>query len=306
MTASQLEYAVHVADGIPTTTTDLPPDEDKRMWSPTSATLISGEQDAVLVDPLFTAAQAEALRDWVMASAKNLTTVYITHGHPDHWLGLGTILAAFPSARAFALPCVIAQMRAYSAPEVLAGQWQSRFTEPLAATSATAVIADPVPAAGLRLEGHELVPVELGHTDTDDTTCLHVPAIGLVVAGDAAYNNVHLYLADSGSEGRRSWLRALDAIWRLKPRTVVAGHKDPSAGDGPENIAETRGYIRDFEASIAATSTAVELYRDMRERYPRRINPGALWGSARAAKEQPRLGRGADGTGRCWRGRHRV
>jgi hypothetical protein len=96
---------------------------------------------------------------------------------------------------------------------------------------------------------------------------------------------VHLYLAGSGSEGRRSWLRALDTIEQLHPRAVVAGHKDPSAGDGPGIIAETRGYIRDFEAGIAATSTALELYRYMSERYPRRINPGALWGSARAAKE---------------------
>jgi glyoxylase-like metal-dependent hydrolase (beta-lactamase superfamily II) len=285
MPATQLGYAVHVADGIPTTTADVPPDEDKRMWSPTSATLIIGDHDAVLVDPLFTRSQAAALRDWVTATGKNLSAVYITHGHPDHWLGLGTILAAFPAARAFAVPSVVAQMRAHSTPEVLAGQWQSRFTEPLAATAATAVIADPVPPGGLQLEGHELVPVELGHTDTDDTTCLHVPAIGLVVAGDAAYNNVHLYLADSGSEGRRSWLRALDTIEQLRPRAVVAGHKDPAAGDDPEILAETRRYIRDFAAGIAATSTAPELYSYMRERYPRRINPGALWGSARAAKQ---------------------
>jgi hypothetical protein len=128
------------------------------------------------------------------------------------------------------------------------------------------------------------VPVELGHTDTDDTTCLHIPLIGLVVAGDAAYNNVHLFLADSGSDGRRSWLQALDTIEQLHPLAVVAGHKDPSAGDAPEIIAETRGYIRDFEAGIAATTTALELYRYMSERYPRRFNPGALWASARAAK----------------------
>jgi glyoxylase-like metal-dependent hydrolase (beta-lactamase superfamily II) len=270
--------------------TDVPPDLDKRMWSPTSAILITGEQDAVLVDPLFTRSQAEALRDWVTASGKNLTAVYITHGHPDHWLGLGTILEAFPSARAFAVPSVIAQMRVNSTPEVLAGRWLSLFTEPLAATAATAAIADPVPPGGLHLEGHELVPIELGHTDSDDTTCLHVPAIGLIVAGDAAYNNVHLYLADSGSDGRRSWLRALDTIEQLHPRAVVAGHKDPSAGDGPEIIAETRGYIRDFEAGIAVTSTAVELYRYMCERYPRRINPGALWGSARAIGILPASG----------------
>jgi hypothetical protein len=29
----------------------------------------------------------------------------------------------------------------------------------------------------------------VGHTDTDYTTCLHVPSVGLVVAGDVAYND---------------------------------------------------------------------------------------------------------------------
>src|SRR5215469_4251859 len=123
MPASRLGYAVHVAAGIPTTVADLPPDLDKRMWSPTSAVLITGEQDALLVDPLFTQSQAEALREWVTASGKNLTAVYVTHGHPDHWLGLGAILKAFPSARAFAVARVIAQMRAQSTGEVLAGRW---------------------------------------------------------------------------------------------------------------------------------------------------------------------------------------
>jgi hypothetical protein len=28
-------------------------------------------------------------------------------------------------------------------------------------------------------EGHDLVAVELGHTDTDHTTCLNVPSVGL-------------------------------------------------------------------------------------------------------------------------------
>lgn len=281
MSASDLEYSVYVANGIPTSVTDLPPDLETRMWSPTSAVLITGERDAVLVDPLFTQAQADSLREWVKASGKNLAAVYITHGHPDHWLGLGTIMDAYPSARAYAVPDVIAQMTAVSSPAVLATRWQSRFYEPLAATVA---MPEAIPPWGLRLEDYEMVPVKLGHTDTDDTTCLHVPSIGLVVAGDAVYNNVHLFLAGSDGKGRTSWLRALDTIENLRPRAVVAGHKDPSAADDPRIIDETRRYIRDFEAGVAVTSTAIELYRHMSERYPQRINRGALWGSAQAAK----------------------
>jgi hypothetical protein len=56
------------------------------------------------------------------------------------------------------------------------------------------------------------VSVPLGHTDTDNTTCLHVPSVGLVVAGDAAYNDVHLYLAGSNPDTRREWISALDTI----------------------------------------------------------------------------------------------
>jgi glyoxylase-like metal-dependent hydrolase (beta-lactamase superfamily II) len=35
--------------------------------------------------------QNEVLVDWVRASGKNLTTIYVTHGHGDHWFGIGAL-----------------------------------------------------------------------------------------------------------------------------------------------------------------------------------------------------------------------
>ena len=55
------------------------------MFQAIASTLIYGKQDAVLVDAFMTVKQADALVDWVAASGKNLTTIYITHGHGDHW-----------------------------------------------------------------------------------------------------------------------------------------------------------------------------------------------------------------------------
>jgi glyoxylase-like metal-dependent hydrolase (beta-lactamase superfamily II) len=129
-----------------------------------------------------------------------------------------------------------------------------------------------------------LIAVPLGHTDTDNTTCLHVPSVGLVVAGDAAYNDVHLYLAESNAQTRREWIAALGTIEALKPRAVIAGHKKAEREDNPRIIEETRRYIRDFERLAEATTTARELYDKMLQLYPNRANPGSLWGSARAAK----------------------
>jgi hypothetical protein len=95
---------------------------------------------------------------------------------------------------------------------------------------------------------------------------------------------VHQYLAESDSQGRQDWLAALDIIEALDPRAVVAGHKRYGNDDSPRIIGETREYISDFDRLDKATATAEELYRQMLAVYPHRVNPGALWLSAQAAK----------------------
>ena len=91
-----LNWDVFVTPGIPIVTSDLPPGTKQGMWSPISSTLIYGKCDAVLVDAFITIEQADALMDWVAASGKNLTTIYGTHGHGDHFFGIGALLDRFP------------------------------------------------------------------------------------------------------------------------------------------------------------------------------------------------------------------
>jgi glyoxylase-like metal-dependent hydrolase (beta-lactamase superfamily II) len=278
---SALRWEVFVAPGIPTAATDLPPGTKQGMWSPISSTLIYGKRDAVLVDAFITVEQADALAGWVKRSGKNLTTIYTTHGHGDHFFGIGALLDCFPKARAVATPEVVKVMRQQASPQSLASFWNPFFPSQI---SDHLVIAEEVTEEVMDLEGHDLVVVPLGHTDTDYTTCLHVPSIGLVVAGDAAYNGVHLYLAESNPRTRREWIADLDTIEALKPRAVIAGHKRPGNDDSPKIIEETRQYVRDFDRVAGTTTTARELYDKMLEFYPDRVNPGALWLSARAVK----------------------
>ncbi len=281
-----LELEVPVGD-------DLPPGAQNRVWSPISATLIMGERDAVLVDPLMTTTQAEALARWVESTGKNLTTVYATHGHGDHFFGLSVVLDRFPDARALATPGVVEVMRQQASAEAVASFWEKRFPGQIPKHLA---VADALTGPVLDLEGHDLVVVELGHTDTDNTTCLHIPDIGLVVAGDAAYNDVHLYLAESSPEKRQQWVAALDAIEALVPRAVVAGHKRAGRPDDPRIIEETRQYIREFDRLAETTASARELYERMLAAYPDRVNPGVVWTSATAVKPGPRSdGPGPDG-----------
>ncbi|HXN97097.1 MAG TPA: MBL fold metallo-hydrolase [Candidatus Acidoferrales bacterium] len=267
---------------IPAITSDLPPGEKERPWPPISSTFISGERDAVLVDTPITVEQARALANWVVASGKNLTTIYATHGHGDHFFGTSTVLERFPGARFVARPEVIKVMRQQASPESLATFWNPRFPGQI---SSHLAIAEELAGNVINLEGHDLVSVPLGFTDTASTTCLHVPSIGLIVAGDAAYNGDHLHLSESPDQQKRQeWIAALDKMETLKPRAVIAGHKRVGNEDSPRIIGETRKYIRDFGRLAMQTTTARELYDEMLRLYPDWINRGALWSSVRAMR----------------------
>ena len=100
-------------------------------------------------------------------------------------------------------------------PDVVRSFWEPRFPGQV---PSELVVPEVLDGNTLYLEGEELNVVPLGHTDTSDTTALHVPSIGLVVSGDAVYNNTHLYLAECDERARGEWLAALDKIEALHPR----------------------------------------------------------------------------------------
>ncbi|WP_405512555.1 MBL fold metallo-hydrolase [Streptomyces canus] len=87
-------------------------------WPPTAATLIAGEREAILVDTVPTVEDAQKLADWIEASGKELTTIYITHGHFDHFLGSSTLLDRFPQARVVATEATVRLIEAEAEPDM--------------------------------------------------------------------------------------------------------------------------------------------------------------------------------------------
>jgi glyoxylase-like metal-dependent hydrolase (beta-lactamase superfamily II) len=260
---SLLNYDVFVAPEKPFV---APPPTvgDAPAWDPTTSTLIFGARDAVLVDPLMTIPEATALADWVALHDRNLTTIYITHGHGDHYLGLPVVLDRFPDARPVAAPRTVRHMLQQDS-QPLDNTLRARFPGQIADTTP---LPEPLESAEIQLEDSAIQIVETGHTDTIDTTSVHVPDLGLIVSGDVAYNHCHMYVGDTTADGRADWIAALDQLAALDPASVVTGHKDPTQGNPPSVLAESRGYLEYYGQLRQANLPQQELFDAMVSRYP--------------------------------------
>jgi glyoxylase-like metal-dependent hydrolase (beta-lactamase superfamily II) len=272
--AGNLSYDVFVNDPPPPDGF-LPNGEPKR-FSPMASTLICGREDAVLTDPGLTEDQARALGDWVAGKGRNLRDIFITHGHGDHWFAAGLLAERF-GARVVASAGTIAQMHVGVATRPML--WDKLYT----GIPQSQVTAVTVPGNCFTLEGHDLVIVEVGHTDSDDTSVLHIPDLALVVAGDAIYNGVHMYLGQSAVDGFGPWRDAIGNVEALEPRHIVAGHQNRRRDDdGARTIAETLHYLDDAEELLRTENTATGFFNAKIARYPDHLGRMILWVSARA------------------------
>ncbi|WP_084361325.1 MBL fold metallo-hydrolase [Herbiconiux solani] len=254
-------------------------------WPASTATLIAGDTEAVLIDALITVEESAELAAWIKAKGKNLTTIYVTHGHADHFFGTHSILREFPDAQVVALPEILPFADGQLDPGYVS-YWESLFPGQLPED----LVGPKVPTGGtITLEGHELRPVLVGQSDTDPSSVVYVRDLDAVVGGDVVYNGIHLWLAQTGQEERDGWNRAIDIVESLAPAWAVAGHRDPLAlsDAAPSLIESTRAYLRDFEEGVAASATTAELVSFMLGRYPAWGNPYTLTASSAAqyAKE---------------------
>jgi glyoxylase-like metal-dependent hydrolase (beta-lactamase superfamily II) len=253
-------------------------------WPASSVSLVTGEREAILIDALATRTEAERVVDWVRATGKNLTTVYITHAHGDHFFGLNTILTAFPKAKAVALPEVVPFAQEQVGPGVLAF-WNALFPEQL---SQNPRVPEPMQDSEIELEGHVLRPISMGQSDTAPSSVVHVPDLDAVVGGDIAYNGIHCWLAQTDHEKREGWMASLDKIAALNPKILVAGHKAPDAhDDDPQAIlAATKTYIGDFDTLVTQCRTPKDLIDRMMQLHGERGNPYTLWTAANGVSDQ--------------------
>ena len=226
-----------------------------------NSTIVAGENDAVLVDAQFSLADAHRLVAALLESKKNLTTIYITHFHPDHYFGLTVIKQAFPKAKIVTTASSLAEIK--KTWKAKTKQWGPMYGRLVPTTPVL-----PVALAGksITLEGQTL-EIRAGQGDSADNTYVWIPSTKTVITGDIVFNGVHPWTAESNAASRKAWIKTLDELAALGPTMVVAGHKDPKTKDDVAAIEQTRAYLEAFDAAVASSKTSAEVQQKIKAKY---------------------------------------
>ncbi len=228
-----------------------------------ASVIVSGEKDAILIDAQFTLADAHRVAAKILAAGKNLTAVYVSHGDPDYYFGLEVLRQAFPNAQILSTQPTLDHIR--KTYEKKLATWGPKL-----GLNGTKTIVFPEVLQGntLQLEGHTLEIKGLEGA-TPNRSYVWIPDLKAIVGGVNVYDNLHLWIADAGSqEKRKAWLAILDDMEKLSPEIVVSAHALDDRNLNAKAIGYSKSYLIAFEQEEAKAKNSEELIAAMQKLYP--------------------------------------
>ncbi|QGY32312.1 MBL fold metallo-hydrolase [Pantoea cypripedii] len=239
---------------------------DKNDGFGVTSTIIYGDTDAILVDAQFTLSNAHRLVADLMELKRDLKIIYLTHLHPDHYLGLEVIKSVYPNAKVVAYKEAADDIN--QAYDFKIDYWGNTILKSNGANIKFDVtrLEDEV----IYLEGQPINILGILRGDCVDIAALWIPSTRTLVASDLVFSDCHVWVADMRSpEHVNQWLETLDKLEALEPAVVIPGHSSlPALTLSPSAIGFTRQYINDFFKQLPAAADAEALKAAMERIYP--------------------------------------
>jgi glyoxylase-like metal-dependent hydrolase (beta-lactamase superfamily II) len=228
-----------------------------------NSTIVTGKKEAVLIDAQFTLADARRVAAAIAATEKTLTTVFVTHFHPDHYFGFPAIKERFPNAKLVALPQTVSLIQASW--EAKVKQWEPTYKDGI---TSKPIVPEPLSGTTIELEGQELEIVGAQQGDSADNSFVWIPSLGVAVTGDIVYDGVFPWTAETTPAERKAWAATLDKLAALKAKTVVPGHQKPERTQQASSITFTKEYLAAYDEALASAKSSADLQARIKARYP--------------------------------------
>jgi len=235
---------------------------DDQFW--TNSIIIEGNREVMLVDAQLTRTSAEKVLQEIKATKKPLSTIYITHEHADHFLGLEVFKEAYPTARILANSIVVDRINKVYQEKI--DKWKGILGS--GATS-NAVGISKYDDSSIQFENSTIEIIKDLQGDTDENTMLWLPEQKTLIAGDILFNDMHVYTAETDINAIKKWLSTLRKIRELKPAVVIPGHSKVRAPlDATSALNFTEEYLSVFEEELERAKDPDDLIKVMKEKFP--------------------------------------
>ena len=226
-----------------------------------TATLVTGESDALLVDAGFTRADGHRLVAEILDSGKRLRTLFVSHGDPDFYFGAEVVADAFPDAAVVATPQTIEHI--HDSYEGKLKAWAA-----LGANLPTRLVALTPLTGDLLLEGHRF-ELRGGPAALPDRHYLWQAEQRAILGGVLLFQREHVWVADTPKpQDRAAWIALLDEMAALDPRLVVPGHRLPGTPTDAGAVTGTRDYLVAFEEELGRAADGAALTEAIVRRHP--------------------------------------
>jgi len=226
--------------------------------------VIEGNHEVMLVDAQLTRTNAEKVLQQIKATKKPLSTIYITHEHADHFLGLEVFKDAYPAVRILANSSVVDRINKVYQEKL--DKWKGI----LGSNATSKIVAiSKFDDNFIEFDDSKIEILKNVQGDTDANTMLWVPGQKTLIAGDVLFNDLHVYTAETDVTARKRWLDSLQRIRNLKPAEVIPGHSKVGAAiDATSAVDFTERYLLIFEEELNKAKAPDDLVRAMKERFP--------------------------------------
>ena len=242
-----------------------------------NSTIFSNGESLIVMDVQRSTAEAKKLGQQIKAKGLPLTHILITHGHPDHYIGMDHLLKTFPDAKVVVANDAIKQdiigfstwmesvgwldgepnLKPKSAKHPQGFDYQNNI--------------HVLPSNTLELSGGGSLTLETQYqpAEAEHVTTVYVDSLNALFMSDLGYNKVHLWMGQGvTSQHIDNWKQQLAELEKqyapLNP-TLYPGHGAPTDSTLFSTMIE---YMEYFQQITKKAPTREAAMKAMKSRYP--------------------------------------
>jgi glyoxylase-like metal-dependent hydrolase (beta-lactamase superfamily II) len=232
-----------------------------KLMPQSNSVIISSDKEVLVIDAQFLRPDAQAVISIIEATGKPLTSILLTHEHPDHVWGAVEMLKKYPQAKVYAREAIITDIKMHFRARLL--RWTEDFPNMI---PISLMDIEVLKGNSFDFDGHSIEIIDLKPNEKIYSTGYYIPELKTYVAGDQVFYKTHAYIA-GGLNYPEVWI---DSFGDLRKNydidVVIPGHGPVGGGD--EVFDSAIEYLQTYAAAYAPLKKQSIIAKEMLAKYP--------------------------------------